>query len=82
MGKSKAKTKKLKSGGRRQSNKKDKTAANQLFRRKSRVQIHVNPEEENKNLPILVREVLDVWDFSSDGLAIYDSELPEKYMRK
>lgn len=79
MGKSKAKTKAMKLGGRKQSDKKDKTIANKKFRRRTKTTIDSGREED---VPTKMREVSDTWDFSSDGLAYYDPDLPEKYMRK
>lgn len=78
MSRSKAKTKALKAGGRRQSDKKDKIAANKLFRRISKIILKTG----NENIPSSIREVSDTWDFSSDGLATYWKDLPEKFMRK
>ena len=78
MSRSKAKTKALKAGGRRQSDKKSKTAANKLFRRVSRAILKTG----NENIPSSIREVSDTWDFSSDGLAVYWEDLPKKFMRK
>ena len=79
MGKSKAKTKAIKAGGRRQSNKKDKVSANKLFRRRTKIAIKVGNEEK---IPSSTKEVSDNWNFCSDGLATYWNDLPEKYMRK
>jgi len=74
MSRSKAKTKALKSGGRRQSDKKDKIAANKLFRRISKIILKTG----NENIPSDIREVSDTRDF----LAVYLKNLPEKFMRK
>lgn len=48
------------------SNKKDKTIANRIFRRKNKYRL-------KKGKPPLyhVREVSDTWNFESDGLAVY-----------
>lgn len=48
------------------SNKKDKTIANRLFRRKSKRNLKVG-----KELPYSIREVSDTYNFSSDGLPTY-----------
>lgn len=55
------------------SNKKDKKIANKKFRRINKVFTRVDPEKLKHRL----REVSNVWDFSSDGLAQYvgDSRL-------
>lgn len=79
MSRSKAKTKAMKLGGRKQSDKRDKIIANKKFRRRTKIAISSRREE---NIPTMMREVSDTWDFCSDGLAHYDSNLPEKYMRK
>ena len=79
MSRSKAKTKAMKLGGRKQSDKRDKIIANKKFRRRTKTAINSGREE---NIPTIMREVSDTWDFCSDGLAHYDSNLPEKYMRK
>lgn len=79
MSRSKAKTKAMKLGGRNQSDKRDKIIANKKFRRRTKIAINSEREE---NIPTMMREVSDTWDFCSDGLAHYDSNLPEKYMRK
>ncbi len=79
MSRSKAKTKALKAGGRRQSDKKDKVAANKNFRRKTKIALHT---EDEKRLPQDIKDVSDNWDFNSDGRAYYIPDLEEKYMRK
>lgn len=79
MGKSKAKTKAIKAGGRKQSDKKDKIRANKNFRRKAKIAINTGIEEK---IPKSIKEVSDVWDFASDGLATYVPDLEKKYMRK
>lgn len=79
MGKSKAKTKAIKRGGRRQSDKKDKTLANKSFRRKTRIAMHLGDEDK---LPNDIKDVSDTWSFNSDGRAVYCPDLNEKYMRK
>ena len=79
MSRSKSKTKAMKVGGRKQSDKRDKILANKKFRRRTKIAINSRREE---NIPTRMREVSDTWDFCSDGLAYYDSNLPEKYMRK
>ncbi len=79
MGKTRAKTKAIKAGGRRQSDKKDKIFANKQFRRKTKEALKSGKEEK---IPKKMKEVSDTWNFNSDGLAIYCSDLPEKYMRK
>ena len=79
MSRSKVKTKAMKLGGRKQSDKKDKIAANKKFRRSTRQAVQ---EEREDKIPKTIREVSDTWDFNSDGLAIYNKDLPEKYMRK
>lgn len=79
MSRSKARTKAMKAGGRRQSDKKDKISANKKFRRRTKQMIGVGDEEK---IPSGIRDVSDVWDFSSDGGATYWTDLPEKYMRK
>jgi len=79
MSRSKSKTKAMKAGGRKQSDKRDKILANKKFRRRTKIAINSRREE---NIPTRMREVSDTWDFCSDGLAYYDSNLPEKYMRK
>lgn len=49
------------------SNKKDKKIANKKFRRINKVFTRIDPEKLKHKL----REVSNVWDFSSDGLAHY-----------
>lgn len=49
------------------SNKKDKRIANRKFRRINRIFSKIKPEK----LRYKLREVLDVYDFSSDGLVQY-----------
>lgn len=55
------------------SNKKDKRSANRKFRRFNRIFSKINPEK----LKYKLKEVSNVWSFSSDGLAQYvgNSEL-------
>lgn len=73
------------------SNKKDKRIANRKFRRINRIFSKIKPEK----LKYKLREVLDVYDFSSDGLAqyignselakslnFYDRELFRKWIQK
>jgi hypothetical protein len=79
MGKSKVKTKAMKAGGRRQSSKKDKIRSNKNFRRKTKIAINTGIEEK---IPKSIKEVSDVWDFASDGRAVYIPDLEKKYMRK
>lgn len=79
MGKSRAKTKAMKIGGRRDSDKKDRSLANRMFRRRTKAALKSGYEEK---LPQTLRDVSDTWNFSSDGLAIYNKDLGEKYMRK
>lgn len=79
MSRSRAKTKAMKAGGRRQSDKKDKVSANKKLRRKTRQMIGIGEDEEK--LPN-IRDVSDTWNFSSDGGATYWTDLPEKCMRK
>ncbi len=79
MSRSVAKTKAIKAGGRRQSDKKDKIAANKHFRRLSKVRLHTGEEEK---LPMNQKETADNWDFSSDGRAVFWPDLDNKYMRK
>ena len=79
MSRSKAKTKAIKAGGRRQSDKKDKVAANKKFRRRTKQMIGVGDEEK---LPAGIKDVSDNWNFNSDGKAMYWPDLEEKYMRK
>lgn len=50
------------------SNKWDKKQANKRFRRLSKIKLAFNKEP-----PIHLKEVSDVWNFSSDGLAYYIS---------
>ena len=49
------------------SNKKDKRIANRKFRRLNKVFSRIDPDK----LKYKLKEVSDVWDFSSDGLAYY-----------
>lgn len=79
MGKSVAKTKAMKAGGRRQSDKKDKIAANKKFRRRTKQMIGVGDEEK---IPAGIKDVSDNWNFNSDGGATYWADLDKKYMRK
>lgn len=55
------------------SNKKDKRRANRTFRRFNKILLKADPEKLLSKL----KEVSDVWNFSSDGLAYYvgNSEL-------
>lgn len=50
------------------SNKWDKRQANKKFRHLSKSKL-----ASNKELPVRLKEVSDVWNFSSDGLAFYIS---------
>ena len=59
------------------SNKKDKVNAHRAFRAKERHRmIH------GGLLPMRLREVSDTWDFASDGLAWWHTDIDEKEMRK
>ena len=49
------------------SNKKDKRIANRKFRRKNKILLKLTPDK----LKYRLREVSNVWSFSSDGLAHY-----------
>lgn len=49
------------------SNKKDKRRANRKFRRINKILTKINPD----NLKYRLKEVSNVWNFSSDGLAYY-----------
>ena len=79
MSRSRSKTKAIKLGGRRLSDKEDKRSTNRKFRRNTRQVLKKNEEGE---LPNSVKDVSDTWRFNSDGLAVYMKNLPEKYMRK
>lgn len=50
------------------SDKKDKRLANRKFRRYSKIDIY---DPENDNIVHDLKEVSDVYDFNSDGLAVY-----------
>ena len=54
------------------SNKKDKRIANRKFRRLNKVLTKIFPDK----LKYKLREVSDVWSFSSDGLVHYVGHLP------
>ena len=60
------------------SNKKARTLANRLFRKRSKRKIKKGEE------PLYcLREVSDVWEFPTDGLAIWwGKDLDQKYLRK
>ena len=79
MSRSRSKTKAIKLGGRRLSDKEDKRSTNRKFRRNTRQALKKNEDSE---LPNSVKDVSDTWRFNSDGLAVYMKNLPEKYMRK
>lgn len=59
------------------SNKKDKILTNRLFRRVSKYNLR-----NNKPMPLRLREIRDVWDFVSDGLAYWSNNLSVKSLRK
>ena len=51
------------------SNKKSKQMANQKFRSRCKQILRNGFDEEVDHMPTKVKELTDVWDFSSDGLA-------------
>ena len=59
------------------SDKDDKVRAHKKFRRKTKEKIALN-----KELPNSLREVSEIWDFSSEGVFIYAPEENPKYFRK
>ncbi len=63
------------------SNKKDKRLANQRFRTTERNQLRkmVSDDELDRDPVKNIREVSDVWNFDSDGLAHYISFLDKGY---
>ena len=64
------------------SEKKDKRIANRMFRRKEKIKIVM---EQFENLPLYVREVMNVWSMSKDGKCYWVGGLTDeggKAMRK
>ena len=61
------------------SQKKDKQLCNRLFRSRSKRFIR-----DGKELPLRLREVMNIWDFAGDGKCYwgYDCKYFEKLMRK
>lgn len=59
------------------SNKKSKRIANRKFRKKCKEAV-----KQGKNLHFKVREIYDVWDFSSEGLPYYCKNIDKKHLRK
>lgn len=59
------------------SNSKGKTFCNRIFRKKSKARIR-NGLEPLHNL----NEAINQWDLGCDGLAIYRTNLDDKYLRK
>ena len=64
------------------SEKKDKRAANRMFRRREKIKIAMKQFE---SLPVYVREVMNVWSMSKDGKSYWANGLIDgggKAMRK
>lgn len=60
------------------SNKKARSNANRRFRRKAKMALAKGDEL----LPLSLREIVDVWDFPTDGLGCIILNLDPKYLRK
>lgn len=58
-------------------NKKSKRICNRLFRRISKRNVLLYKEPLYR-----LREIIDVWDFATDGLAVWYNDLDKKWMRK
>lgn len=58
-------------------NKESKRVCNRLFRRIARMKIKLDEEPPHR-----VREIMNVWDFATDGLAVWYNNLDKKWMRK
>lgn len=58
-------------------NKKSKRTCNRIFRKLAKARIR-----QSQDPPLKLSEVMDTWDFNTDGLAHYRRELDPRYMRK
>lgn len=74
MSRSYRKTKAMKISG--TSDKDDKVRAHRAFRRATK------QVEDLEDAPTKLKEVSDTWGFSSDGRALYWTDMPDKYLRK
>ncbi len=74
MSRSYRRTKAMKVSG--TSDKDDKVRAHRAFRRATK------QVDDLEDAPKKLKEVSDTWGFSSDGRALYWTDMPDKYLRK
>ena len=58
-------------------NKLSKRTCNRMFRRLAKIRL-----AKGRDLPIKSKEVMDVYDFNTDGLAMWRNNLEKKFLRK
>lgn len=60
-----------------ESDKEDKVRTHKKFRRTTKYKMKIDAD-----LPNRLSEVDDIWDYSSEGVNIYDDDINPKYLRK